>query len=161
MIAIGLGGGCHWCTEAVFQHLRGVSDVEQGFIASHPPHDTLSEAIQLRFDPDILPLPILLAAHLSTHAATSQHTLRSRYRSAIYVPEEGLHAPVTQALEELQAEFDKPLITQVLPLERFELNPKPYHDYYLTRPDAPFCRTHIDPKLAMLRQRFAPYYEVP
>ena len=45
--------------------------------------------------------------------------------------------------------------------ERFELNRKPYHDYYLTRPDAPFCRTHIDPKLAMLRQRFAPYYEVP
>ena len=155
---IGFGGGCRWCTEAVFQHLVGVEDVQQGFIASTPPHDTLSEAIQLRFDPTQIPLEILIAVHLHTHSSTSDHRLRHRYRSAIYTTSDAQAQAATQALHTLQSEWDKPLITTVLPLERFELNSEPYHNYYLTRPDAPFCKAQIDPKLVKLRKLFSNYY---
>ena len=51
---IGFGGGCHWCTEAVFQSLRGVTEVEQGFIKSHAPHDRYSEAVVVTYHPAYL-----------------------------------------------------------------------------------------------------------
>ena len=155
---VGLGGGCHWCTEAVFQHLRGVERVEQGFIASSPPHDSPSEAILVHFDEAVLPLQVLLAAHLHTHSSSSTHALRSRYRSAVYTTSPEQAARATSELAALQGEWDRPLITQVLPLVDFILNDARYHSYYLNRPDAQFCQVHIEPKLATLRDLFAPYY---
>lgn len=158
---IGFGGGCHWCTEAIFQHLIGVDEVEQGFIASSAPHDTLSEAIQLRFDPARIPLHVLIAAHLHTHSSASMHALRARYRSAIYTTSSQQSEQARHALAELQQDWSAPLIVEVLPLERFELNDAKYHEYYLNRPDAPFCQVHIEPKLAKLRRIFAGYYASP
>lgn len=85
---IGLGGGCHWCTEAYFLSLKGVEKVEQGWIASTPPNDAFSEAVLVHYDPSQIPLPVLIAIHLHTHAATKAHAFRSKYRSAVYVLEE-------------------------------------------------------------------------
>lgn len=155
---VGLGGGCHWCTEAVFQHLLGVEQVEQGFIASTPPDDTHSEAILAHFDEDVIPLRVLLAVHLHTHSSTSDHALRSRYRSAIYTTSETQREQVSHELAILQEEWREPLITKILPLGEFRLNDSRYHDYYLSRPDSQFCQVHIDPKLAKLRDLFTPYY---
>jgi len=81
---IGLGGGCHWCTEAVFQALRGVERVEQGFIRSTAPHDGWSEAVIVHFDPAVIDLKTLIEVHLRTHASTSEHSMRGKYRSAVY-----------------------------------------------------------------------------
>ena len=81
---VGFGGGCHWCTEAVFQQIRGVSKVDQGWIASVVPHDTFSEAVIVHFDPRIIKLDQLIEIHLKTHSCTSSHPMRSKYRSAVY-----------------------------------------------------------------------------
>ena len=83
-VRIGLGGGCHWCTEAVFQALAGVQRVEQGYIRAQPPADQESEGVILHFDPARIPLAVLIEVHLLTHASTANHALRHRYRSAIY-----------------------------------------------------------------------------
>jgi len=85
MAKIGFGGGCHWCTEAVFQALNGVQKVEQGFIRSDPPQDSFSEAVIVTFDSKILSLETLIEVHLRTHASTSSHKMRGKYRSAIYI----------------------------------------------------------------------------
>ena len=147
-----LGGGCHWCTEAVFDHLRGVSLTEQGFARSDPPHDAWSEAARVTFDPDTLPLAVLLDIHLRTHASTSDHSMRGKYRSAVYVEDD--RETMRAMLAELQRDFDRPLVTQVLPLRAFRLNAPQFLDYYRTNPDRPFCRSYIDPKLAMLRKDY-------
>ena len=154
---IGFGGGCHWCTEAVFQHLRGVRDVEQGFIASEPPHDALSEAVQLLYAPEIIALRVLVSAHLHTHSSTSDHSMRHTYRSAVYVTSEDQRARVERVLSELAPEWDDPLVTRVLSLERFELNDARFLDFYSSRPNARFCRVRIEPKLDTLRTYFLPY----
>jgi len=60
MKKIGFGGGCHWCTEAVFQHVEGVEKVEQGWIASVAPHDRLSEAVIVHFNTTKVKLCIIL-----------------------------------------------------------------------------------------------------
>ena len=81
---IGFGGGCHWCTEAVFQSLKGIETVEQGFIRSDAPADTWSEAVIVHYDPAEIDLAVLMEVHLRTHAATKDHSMRSKYRSAVY-----------------------------------------------------------------------------
>ena len=151
---LGLGGGCHWCTEAVFDHLRGVHTVEQGFHRSDPPDEAWSEAARVKWEPDALPLSVLLEVHIRTHASTSAHSLRGKYRSAVYVGSETEAGEVRDALVELQRDFAKPLVTQVLPDRGFRPSDAKFQDYYRTDPERPFCRTYIDPKLAMLRREF-------
>ena len=154
MRTLGLGGGCHWCTEAVFDHLRGVYSVEQGFHRSDPPDEAWSEAARVKWEPDALPLSVLLEVHIRTHASTSAHSLRGRYRSAVYAGSEREAEKVRDALAELQGDFAEPLVTQVLPDRGFRLNEARFRNYYRTDPERPFCRTYIDPKLAMLRRKF-------
>ena len=154
---IGFGGGCHWCTEAVFQYLRGVGSVEQGFIKSDPPHDTFSEAVIVTFDPDVIPLDVLIEVHLRTHASTSAHKMRGNYRSAVYTNSNAQTKTVRNVIIALQAGFDTPLITMTLPLKAFKASDERYQDYYNSNADKPFCKTYIDPKLSKIRSRFADY----
>ena len=151
---LGFGGGCHWCTEAVFQAFGGVARVEQGFVASDPPDDAFSEAAVVDFDPAAVPAEALIEAHLLTHASTSAHSMRGKYRSAVYVEDEAQGKRVRRILERLAPGFDAPLVTRVLRLRAFEASAERFRDYYATDPDRPFCRTYIDPKLEALRARF-------
>lgn len=158
---LGLGGGCHWCTEAVFQALRGVTSVEQGFIASVPPDDRLSEAVRLRFDEEVMSLRALIEIHLRTHSSQSDHAMRGKYRSAIYTEDEETAARSNEVLSGLAPEFAAPLVTRVLPLEKFEASPERFRNYRRKRPEAPFCQTYIDPKLSLLRAHFADHLRSP
>lgn len=154
---VGFGGGCHWCTEAVFASLRGVSNVDQGFIKSDPPHDGWSEAVRLQFDPAIIPLSALIEIHLRTHASTSSHKLRGKYRSAIYVLDGETEVEARQTLETLAPDFDAPLVTHVLALEDFRASPERYQNYADKNANGPFCTAYIDPKLALLRKEYSAY----
>jgi len=152
---VGFGGGCHWCTEAVFQALRGVEHVAQGFIRACPPDDSFSEAVLVDFDPALIAIADLVEIHLRTHASTSAHHMRGKYRSAIYVFSTGQESAVAAILDALRADFDAPLITRVLRFEGFRPSAPQFLDYYARNAGKPFCRSYIDPKLAMLRSRHA------
>jgi len=154
---IGFGGGCHWCTEAVFQTLRGVETVEQGFIKSEAPHDSWSEAVRLNFNPEMVPLSVLVAIHLRTHSSQSNHTFRGKYRSAVYVISDSQRTQVEAILKDEGKEFDYPLVTQILPMKEFKPSPDVFKDYYKTDPQRPFCKAYIDPKLTKLRRDYANY----
>lgn len=151
---IGLGGGCHWCTEAVFQALNGVGKVEQGFIKSGPPEDSWSEAVIVTFEPATIPLEVLIEVHLRTHSSTSHHKMRGKYRSAVYVFEAETRETVGSILQDLQSGFEESLVTRVLSFAAFKPSDVRFQNYYATDPDRPFCKTYIDPKLAMLRKEF-------
>ena len=147
------GGGCHWCTEAVFAALRG-TEVVQGFARSTPPDDTPSEAVLVAWDESVIPLRALVAIHVRTHSSGSDHQMRGKYRSAIYA--DGSLADAAHAALAEEADDAGPLVTRVLPLCAFEPSPPAFARYYETRgPDAPFCRTYIEPKLARLRVHYA------
>ena len=152
---IGLGGGCYWCSEAVFQNLRGVSDVAQGFIISQPPHDSPAEAVLVDFDPARISLANLIEIHLRTHASTSGHSLRKKYRSAIYVLDAQQERNAEAILGKLQDDFGNQLVTRVLPFAGFEHSDEQYHNYYANHAGNQFCRRYIDPKLATLRREYA------
>lgn len=151
---LGFGGSCHWCTEAIFQSLRGVTSVEQGWIASRPPDDTPSEAVRVTFDPSVIDLETLICVHLYSHSSTSLHSMRNKYRSAVYVIDDQQTTQAQNAIAAIQPEFDQPIITRVLPLATFRLNDEQYLNYYASDPNRPFCRTIIEPKLAEIAERF-------
>ncbi len=155
MDKLGLGGGCHWCTEAVFQSLRGVGKVEQGFIASTDPNATFSEAVIVHFDPTFITPLDLIAIHLLTHESTSEHAMRQKYRSAVYTFSEGQLQNTKEILIRLQSNFERMLITGALPFDRFRPSEAHFTDYYYKNPQKPFCQNYIQPKLQLLLKQFS------
>ena len=153
MKKIGFGGGCHWCTEAIFQALQGVEKVEQGWIASQPPHDFMSEAVIVHYT-DLISLQVLIEIHLLTHSSTSLHRMRSKYRSAIYyfdVADRQLIADLLSDLSQLnKAEY----VTLNIPFVAFKSNVEKQLNYYVKNKNAPFCTAYISPKLSALRAKY-------
>ncbi len=160
MQKIGLGGGCHWCTEAIFQSLRGVDLVEQGWIgAADIGESTPSEAVIVHFDPTLISLEVLIGIHLHTHNATSNHTFRAKYRSAVYSFNEAQHSEAASILRQKQSLFDKPLVTGVYRFATFRRNLPQYLNYYRRDPQKLFCQTRITPKLKILMKQYEAFYQ--
>ncbi len=154
LLKIGLGGGCHWCTEAVFQSFKGVARVEQGFIALKEDVGSFSEAIIVHYDTKIIGLEELIQIHLYTHNSTANHSMRSKYRSAVYVFNQDDFEKVEAILKQVQFEFSQPLVTQTHLFGAFKTSLPQFHNYYYSNPDKPFCSAHIVPKLALLLKKF-------
>jgi len=152
---IGFGGGCHWCTEAVFQELRGVIKVEQGYIRSNSDIADFSEGVIVHFYPNEISLNILIEVHLRTHKSTSAHSMRDKYRSAVYTFSEEQYAKANQILRKIQSGFEKTIITEVLSFGAFQLSREEIQNYYRKNPRKPFCEKFIDPKIELLRNKFS------
>ena len=150
---IGLGGGCHWCTEAVFNSVIAVSRVEQGWVSALEVRDA-SEAVLVYYDPERISLETLIRVHLHSHSATSAHGMRNKYRSAVYVFSTAQKLKAEELLFRLQGEFEAPLITRVYQFHTFRRNTAHYLDYYYSNPEKPFCKRIILPKLLGLKQLF-------
>ncbi|WPU97036.1 peptide-methionine (S)-S-oxide reductase [Mucilaginibacter sabulilitoris] len=157
MQQIGFGGSCHWCTEAIFRSLRGVQKVDQGWIASDGGHTQPSEAVIVHFDENEIDLRTLIAIHLYTHSCTSTHSMRGKYRSAVYTFDKEQNKFAKAAIRKLQADFGELIITEVLPFVTFKLNDENYLDYYYKDPSKPFCQNIVNPKLSALLARFEKY----
>lgn len=155
MAKIGFGGGCHWCTEGVFQALRGVAQVDQGFVQSDAPADSWSEGVIVTFDLSVISLATLSEVHLRTHSATSDRSPRSKYRSAIYIFEDGQRHEAELAIGRFADGFGKAVHTRVLPLRTFRASDERFQNYYRTDPSRPFCRRYVAPKLDHIRQHFS------
>jgi peptide-methionine (S)-S-oxide reductase len=151
----GFGGSCHWCTEAIFQSLKGVKEVKQGWIASADAPSRFSEAVLLSFDPEAISLKTLIAVHLHTHSSTSDHTLREKYRSAVYTFNNAQQALATSTVQDLQKDFPAPILTEVVAFGSFQLNKPAYLNYYFTDPQKPFCRNIVNPKMLQLLKQFS------
>ncbi len=161
MYKLGLGGGCHWCTEAVFQSRGEVAAVQQGYLRSLPPYDSWSEGVLIEFE-KIEDLEKIIKVHLYTHASTSAHSRRAEYRSAIYCFDEVMKVTIEDLISTLSC-FDKlsinflvgkrnkKYITQILHFVSFKPSRESIQNYYKTRPDAPFCQRYIEPKLDAIK----------
>jgi peptide-methionine (S)-S-oxide reductase len=128
--------------------------VNQGWIASTGNNAELSEAIEVCFDQSMISLQTLIEIHVHTHPSTANHAMRTKYRSAIYTYNDSQNQEVNNVLDALQSDFDKPIITQVLPFYSFKANKDELQNYLYNSPNKPFCKTYIHPKLRLLLTRF-------
>lgn len=152
---IAFGGGCHWCTEAVFQALIGVEKVEQGYVASTDENTSFSEAVIVYFNRKCITLHTLIDIHLMTHNSRSNHSMRQKYRSAIYTFDALQSQNAKDLLKEFQKKYKNELITQVLPFQDFMSSREEITNYYFKNPKKPFCEVFIDPKLKLLLSHFS------
>ena len=152
---IAFGGGCHWCTEAVFQTLIGVEKVEQGWVSSTEKNSSFSEAVIVHFNVEKIALKILIEIHLLTHKSTSNHSMRSKYRSAFYYFTPHQKKEIIKISEELQSHFENKIITKTLEFKGFKTSSEEFKNYYQTNPDKPFCKNYINPKLKFLLKEFS------
>jgi peptide-methionine (S)-S-oxide reductase len=164
-------GGCFWCTEAVFQKLRGVKSVLPGYAGgqiANPTYEQVStgttghaEVIKFEFDPEEITYRDLLEVFFATHDPTQLNRqgndVGPQYRSAIfYANDTQLHA-AEQIIAELTEEktFPQPIVTTLEPLGEF-YEAEDYHkNYYERNQGAPYCQVIISPKLKKLKEKFA------
>lgn len=152
---IALGGSCHWCTEAIFQALKGVSKVSQGWIASIDENESFSEAVIIEFNENLIDLKTIIEVHLHTHSCTSNHSMREKYRSAIYYYSDEQKKDALEIITHLQKDFENKIITQVIPFQFFRLNIEEQLNYYQKNPEKPFCKNIINPKLKKILALFS------
>lgn len=153
-LKIGLGGGCHWCTEGVFSSIKGVVKVEQGWISATDMPERFSEAVIVHFNPNIISQHDIIEIHLITHSSASGHHLREKYRSAIYVFSKVQFSEAKQFLENFKEKHQLNIITETLHFYAFKMNTPEYLNYFFKQTDAPFCKRYIHPKLTLLSKNY-------
>ena len=165
-----LGGGCFWCTEAVFSQLKGVEKIEPGYSGGeheNPTYEEVSagttghaEVAQITFDPNVISFKEILQIFFSTHDPTTLNRqgpdIGSQYRSVIFYHNNQQKEISEQVIKELSEEkiFDVPIVTQVVPLENFYKAEDYHKEYFKRHPEQPYCRVVIAPKVAKLRQLY-------
>lgn len=162
------GGGCFWCTEAIFQQLAGVSKVESGYSggeAPDPSYETVcsgqtghAEVVQVTFDPSVISYADLLRIHLSTHNPTTPNQQGAdkgtQYRSIVLTHDAEQEKIARRVIEEMAGAFDAPIVTQVQPFAAFYKAEGYHQNYYAGNPHRPYCAAVISPKLQRFRQLF-------
>ncbi len=168
-----LAGGCFWCTEAIFQRVRGVLEVQSGYCNGHVPQPSYeqvctgttghAEAVRVTFDAAQIGVREILQIFFATHDPTTPNRqgndVGPQYRSGIYyeLPE---HCEAARALiRELEAQrvFGAPIVTEVQPLEHFWSAEDYHRDYFSRHPQQGYCAFVIAPKLEKFRKTFARY----
>ena len=125
--------------------------MQQGWLASNPPADSFSEGILLEIDENIISLKDIICIHIDTHSSDSNHSIRNKYRSAIYVQNKTDRCRTLEIISFIYARIEKVKITQVLELNAFKLQTEAHYlDYYYKGHEKPFCKTYINPKLKKL-----------
>lgn len=162
------GGGCFWCTEVIFDELKGVESVESGYsggaIANPTYREVCSgltghaEVVEVTYNPAEISYVDLLRIHLSTHNPTTLNQqgadVGTQYRSIILVRTEQEREIAKQVIEELQPAFDKPIVTEIKTLEAFYPAEPEHQDYYVNNPEQGYCQVVINPKLEKFRRLF-------
>jgi peptide-methionine (S)-S-oxide reductase len=166
-----LGGGCFWCTEAVFDRLEGVLSVESGYSGGAKENPTYrevcsgdtghAEVVQVRFDPSRLSYEDVLEVFFATHDPTTKdrqgNDAGTQYRSVVFAHDERQARVARAAIERLGREsaFDAPIVTEVVPFERFWKAEDSHQDFFAENPAQPYCRAVVAPKVAKFERRFA------
>ena len=163
--------GCFWCTEAVFSSLKGVSSVVPGYSGgtmADPTYEKVSdgntghaESIKIEFDPSVITYDDLLAVFFNTHDPTTLNRqgndVGTQYRSAIFYANDEQKKKAEALVKELNDSkaYDKDVVTEVQPLEKFYEAEDYHHEYYAHNADQPYCQLVIAPKLEKLQKKFA------
>ena len=165
-----LAGGCFWCLEAAFQELRGVEQVVSGYTGGPVPNPSYeqvctgatghAEVVQITFDPAVVSYDDLLHVFFTIHDPTTLNRqggdVGTQYRSAIFYHSAAQKAAAERVMAELAAEkvWDDPLVTELVPLERFYPAEEYHRDYFRRNPTQGYCQAVIAPKVAKVRKRY-------
>lgn len=164
------GGGCFWCTEAIFQKLKGVDQVVPGYAGgarSSPSYEQVStgatghvEVVRISYDPSQISYRQLLDVFWHTHNPTTLNQqgadIGTQYRSVVFYHNQDQRRQAEETKQELDqsGEFSDPIVTSIEPLEAFYTAEEYHHNYYQNDPTLPYCTIVIKPKLKLLLAKY-------
>ena len=165
-----LGGGCFWCTEAVFLRLRGVNQVTSGYTGGTVDNPTYAqictgrtghaEVIRIEFDPQEISLAQVLDVFFHTHDPTTLNRqgadTGTQYRSAIFFADDEQKKAASDVIRELEdsGEFGSPIVTTLEALGKFYPAEEYHQNYFDLNPRQGYCEVVINPKLAKFQKRY-------
>lgn len=161
-----LGGGCFWCTEAVFQELKGVEKVVSGYaggsVPGRPTYREIcsgltghAEVVQITFDANTISYKELLFVFMTTHNPTTLNRqgadVGTQYRSVIFYHNKAQKEIAESVIKDVSASYEDSIVTEISPLEVFYEAEKEHQNYYRNNKKQGYCSFVITPKLAKLR----------
>lgn len=168
---ITLGGGCFWCTEAILLELRGVKSVVSGYAGGQTPNPTYeqvctgrtghAEVAEVTFDPQQISLHDLLVVFFTLHDPTTLNRqgndVGTQYRSIVLYRDDEQKQTTEQVIQEIsdQKVWPNPLVTEVVPFEKFYPAENYHQNYFAQNQSQPYCQLVIEPKVLKLRKKFA------
>lgn len=166
-----LGEGCFWCSEAIFQRIKGVIKVESGYSGGNVPNPSYeavcsgktrhAEVVQITFDPSIISYRELLEIFFSTHDPTTLNRqgadVGTQYRSVIFYHNEEQKKIAEEIKEKLNDSkiWENPIVTEISPFKNFYKAEDYHQNYYNNNPYQPYCSFVILPKLEKLKKFFS------
>ncbi len=164
------GGGCFWCTEAVFNELEGVISAMPGYAGDTKPNPTYeevcggstghAEVTKIEYNPEKISYQDLLTVFFYNHDPTTLNRqgndIGAQYRSIIFYLNAGQKKEAEEIIKELNdaKAYSKPVVTEIKPLDKFYEAENYHKNYYQSNPDNPYCQLIIAPKLEKLSRRF-------
>lgn len=165
-----LGGGCFWCTEAVYKEMKGVVEVLPGFSGGHiknPAYREVTtgrtghaEVVQITFNPKEVSYEEILEVFFLTHDPTTLNRqgndVGTQYRSAVFYHNDEQKASAELAIRTLEQErvYDNPVVTEVTPFEVFYEAEDYHRDYFANNRNQPYCQFVVAPKVEKFRKQF-------
>ncbi|GAA4805109.1 peptide-methionine (S)-S-oxide reductase MsrA [Litoribaculum gwangyangense] len=161
------GGGCFWCTEAVFQEVSGVEKVVSGYSGGNAPgHPTYreicsgltghAEVVQITFDANIISYEDILVIFMTTHDPTTLNRqgadVGTQYRSVIFYHDDSQKEIAQKVIKKVSPYYDNPIVTEISPLDIFYKAEDYHQNYYRNNQSQGYCSFVITPKLAKLRK---------
>lgn len=164
------GGGCFWCTEAVFSELKGVSNVESGYSGGTTKNPTYqdvctgetghAEVIKITYDPNIVDYKKLLEVFFLTHDPTTLNRqgadVGTQYRSVVFYSNEEQKQEALEVIKKINEAkaYPNPIVTEVAPLANYYPAEKYHQNYYEQNGNQPYCRIVIQPKMEKFKKAF-------
>ncbi len=165
-----LAGGCFWCTEAIFKRLKGVQSVLPGYSGGkreNPTYEQVcsgatghAEAIQIAFDPTLIPFEKILDIFWHTHNPTTLNQqgndIGTQYRSSIFYHDQKQKEIAEKSKEEVEAEklYPDPIVTEIVPFTKFYEAENYHKDYFEKNKNQSYCNFVIDPKIHKLLKEY-------
>ncbi|HEU5014586.1 MAG TPA: peptide-methionine (S)-S-oxide reductase MsrA [Roseiflexaceae bacterium] len=165
-----LAGGCFWCLEAVYDEVKGVTNIVSGYAGGHVANPSYrdvctgrtghAEVVQLTFDPQVVSFRDLLHIFFTIHDPTTLNRqggdVGTQYRSAIFYHTPEQKDVAEQVIKELQQDkvWDAPIVTEIVPFETFYVAEDYHHQYFQNNPNQPYCQVVVAPKVAKFRKHY-------
>jgi peptide-methionine (S)-S-oxide reductase len=166
-----LGGGCFWCTEAVYKQMKGVLEVVPGYSGGHVKNPSYrevttgrtghAEVVQITFDPEAVSYAKILEVFFLMHDPTTLNRqgndIGTQYRSVIFFHNGEQERTTREAIELLEKNriYHDPVVTEVVPFEAFYLAEDYHHNYFERNKNQPYCQFIIAPKVEKFRKIFS------
>ena len=165
-----IGGGCFWCTEAVFNEIKGIQKIISGYaggnVPGHPTYREIcsgltghAEVIQITYDTNIISFKDLLIIFMTTHDPTTLNRqgadVGTQYRSVIYYQNNDEKQVINEVIAEVQPYFDNPIVTEVSEIPTFYAAEAYHQNYYANNKEQGYCNFVITPKIAKVRKLYA------